>query len=141
MNPEDPGDLLDRIGVLRSRCDLDLLVFFARHPNCLLDSESLAAFLGYDLPGIAESLDVLLTAGLLQRTQTPAHAARLYVFVTGGPIGGWLPALLDLASTRPGRLALRDALAGRSPGGASSAEARGLFVPLNSNARPGTKAG
>ncbi len=124
MRREDVRRLLDRIRVLRHACDLDLLVFFARHPRSLLTSESLASFLGYDLKNIADSLDVLLGAGLLKRTQTPTHAARLYVFAPdgtpGGTNGGWLPSLLELASTREGRLALRDALARRSregPGG------------------------
>ena len=107
---EKARDLIDRAGILRRRCDLDLLVFFARHPNSLLPSETLAALLGYDLQEIAESLDVLVAGRLLQRTQTSAHAGRLYVFAGDAENRGWLPALLDLAFTRPGRLALRFAL-------------------------------
>jgi hypothetical protein len=129
VNPKDPRDLLDRIGVLRNRCDLDVLVFFARHPNSLLASESLAAFQGYSLQEIVDSMDVLVTAGLLQRTHTPAHAARLFVFVHGGPNDEWLPALIDLASTRRGRLALREALAGRSPGIERPPGDRGPSIP------------
>ena len=114
MNPGDARQLLDRIGVIRRACDLDLLIFFVRHPRSLLASESLASFLGYDLKEIAASLDVLLDAGLLTRTQTSAHAARLYVLAvdkTGrGTKQGWLPALRELASTRDGRLALKEAL-------------------------------
>lgn len=116
MKHEDARRLFDRIGVLRHACDLDLLIFFARHPRSLLASESLANFLGYDLKDIAESLDVLLAAGLLTREQSPAHAARLYVFAidtNGGTDGDWLPSLLALASTREGRLALRQALTRR----------------------------
>ena len=59
-------------------CDLDLAVFFARHPRSLLSSDSLSAFLGYQIKDIADSLDVLLAAGILRRRQTSAHAARLY---------------------------------------------------------------
>ena len=114
MNREDVRRLLERIAVLKHACDLDLLVFFARHPRSLLTSESLRGFLGYDLKEIAESLDVLLAAGLVLRSQTPAHAARLYVLAgegtNGGTKGRWLPSLLALASTREGRLALREAL-------------------------------
>ena len=124
MRPEDAHRLLDQIGVLRHACDLDLLLFFARHPRSLLASESLAAFLGYDLKEIADSLEVLLHAGLLTREQTAAHAARLYVFAIGDGDGGsgdgWLPSLVAMASTREGRLALREALRRRriitSPG-------------------------
>ena len=121
MKREDARRLLDQIAVLRRGCDLDLLIFFARHPRSLLASESLAGFLGYDLKAVAESLDVLLGAGLLTRTQTPAHAARLYVLAIDGTNGGttadWLPSVIALASTREGRLALRDALTERSTSG------------------------
>ena len=104
---------LARIGCTRV-CDLDLLIFFARHARALLTSESLASFLGYDLKTIASSLEVLMAAGLLKRAQTPAHAARLYVFVADGTNGDWLSALVALASTRQGRLVLREGLrAGR----------------------------
>lgn len=123
MKREDARLLLDRIGVLRHRSDLDLLVFFARHPRSLLPSESLAAFLGYDLKDIADSLETLLSAGLLKRTQSPAHAARMYVFALDGEDGGWLPSLLRMAATRHGRLALREELAHRSSEGAGSAQA------------------
>lgn len=37
--------LLDRIGVLGHPSDLDLLIFFARHPRSLLASEHLATLL------------------------------------------------------------------------------------------------
>ena len=124
MKREDARLMLDRIGVLRHRSDLDLLIFFARHPRSLLSSEALAAFLGYDLSDVADSLETLLSAGLVTRTQTSAHAARLYVFRPDGPGGGWLPSLLPVASTRQGRLALREALARRSPEGTSPAQAR-----------------
>jgi hypothetical protein len=102
--------LLDRIGVLRRPCDLDLLLFFVRHPRALLSSDQIAAFLGYEVKWLSESLDVLVTAELLTRTQTPTSAARMYVFAVGGPHGGWLPSLVELASTREGRLAMRAAL-------------------------------
>lgn len=102
--------------MLRRPCDIDLLMFFVRHPRTLMASEQLAAFLGYDVKQIAESLDTLLGAGLLTRTQNPAHAARMHVLAVGGSGGGWLPALLDVASSRDGRLALRLALTSPSDG-------------------------
>ena len=108
MTHEDARRLLARIGCTRV-CDLDLLIFFARHPRALLASEALAGFLGYDLKDIADSLEVLMAAGLLTRAQTPAHAARLYVFSPDSS-GDWLPSLMVLASTRDGRLALRQGL-------------------------------
>src|SRR5688572_20357831 len=102
MNRDDARRLLDRIEVLRNACDLDLLLFFARHPRSLLASGALATFLGYSLGQVAGSLDVLMTAGLLTRMQTPRHAARLYVFSTGATTAEWLPSLLRHASTRRG---------------------------------------
>ena len=110
MKHEDARRLLDRIGVLHNACDLDLLIFFARHPRSLLASEALANFLGYDLKDIADSLETLLAAGLLTRTQTPSHAARLYVFALEATNQDWLPSLMECASTREGRLALRRVL-------------------------------
>jgi hypothetical protein len=102
--------MLHRIGVLRRPCDLDLLLFFIRHPRALLSSDQIAAFLGYEVKQLDESLDVLVTAKLLTRLQTPTSAARMHVFAVGGPHSSWLPSLVELASTREGRLALRAAL-------------------------------
>lgn len=116
MKPDDARRLLDQIGVLRHPCDLDLLVFFARHPCTLLSSESIAAHLGYELKAIAESLEVLLGAGFLARRQTTSHAARLYVFEAGASGNGDLSTLVQMASIRDGRLALRRAMKGRSSG-------------------------
>ena len=48
---------------------------------------------------IADSLETLLSAGLLNRTQTPAHAARMYVFAVDGPSGDWLPSLVQMWSS------------------------------------------
>jgi hypothetical protein len=110
---EEARRLLDRASVLRDAAEFDLLVFFARHPRTLLASEALAALLGYELKDIARSLEALLECGLLKRTQTSAHAARLYVFAADAP-PGWVPPLLKMAATRAGRLALRQLLANRS---------------------------
>ena len=124
MSHEDARHLLARVGVLRHRSDLDLLIFFARHPRALLTSEQIAAFLGHELTQIADSLEILLEAGLVTRTQNRTHAARLYVFALDGSTGEWLPSLLRLASTRSGRLALLDELAKREGSGAKDSAAR-----------------
>jgi hypothetical protein len=100
--------LLSSIGVLRHPCDLDLLIFFHRHPLALLTSERLAAYVGYDLNQIARSLDLLTDAGLLKRSQSTTHTARMYVLQTPGT--GWLTSLIDIASTRDGRRTLLDAM-------------------------------
>jgi DNA-binding MarR family transcriptional regulator len=109
---EEARRLLESAHILREPADFDLLVFFARHPRTLLASESLGALLGYELKDIARSLETLLESGLLKRTQTSAHAARLYVFATDAP-REWLPPLLKMAATRTGRVALRQVLADR----------------------------
>jgi hypothetical protein len=81
-------------------------MFFARHPRAIITSEQLAAWLGYELKQIADSLEVLLNAEVLTRTQNPTHAARMYVLNIGGTSGAWLPSLLAWAATREGRLAM-----------------------------------
>ena len=124
MKHDDAAQLLERIGVLRSRCDLDLLLFFARHPAALLTSEQLANWLGHELKAIAASLDVLQQARLIERHQNPSHAARMYVFRADPAGGGWLPSLLRLAKTREGRLALLATLSSRSGAEESSSSDR-----------------
>ncbi len=121
---EDARRLLDGVGLTRV-CDLDLLLFFARHPRALLSSESLAGFLGYGLKDIADSLEALMAAGLLTREQTAAHAARLYVFAADDTRGDWLPSLVALASTREGRLALRRGLRARRDSATAGERPRG----------------
>jgi hypothetical protein len=150
VNHEDAWRLLDRIGALKHTCDLDLLVFFARHPRALVTSEQLASWLGYELKRIAQSLDVLLDAGLLTRTQNPAHAARMYVFVVGGSNGDLVPTLLKFVSTRGGRLAVKEELSRRaakeSKGPAArhtraTAPSRPFVVRRQSDHPSGAKAG
>jgi hypothetical protein len=102
--------LLDRVGCLRHPCDLDLLLFFDRHPRAFLISERLAAYVGYDLPQVDQSLEILITAGLLRRSPDSTDPARLYVLAEGSPLGGWLSSLLQIAATREGRLAVIHAL-------------------------------
>ena len=130
MTADDTARLLERVGVLRSRCDLDLLIFFARHPTALLTSEQLASWLGHELRAIAASLDVLLDAGIISREQNPSHAARMYVFSAPSPAGGWLPSLLRLAKTREGRLALIEALRSRAAGDAPRSASRNAIAAM-----------
>ena len=110
MSPRRVRDLLDRIGCVRRPCDLDLLLFFQRHPRAVLTSERLGLYVGYELAEVARSLDALIGGGLLSRVQKPGGVPRMYVLTIAGPLGGWLHALLRLASTREGRLAVLEAL-------------------------------
>ena len=113
MNRRRFEHLLNSIGVLRHPCDLDLIMFFHRHPCALLTSERLAAYVGYDLNQIGRSLDRLADAGLVERTQNPTHAARMYVLKT--PDSGWLTSLLEIASTREGRRDVIQAMSEAAP--------------------------
>lgn len=99
-----------RVPIVRSPCDLDLLLFLRRHPRILLTSEQLATFVGYDIQQIAQSLDRFLEAGFLERTQNPMHAARLYLLRLEGPPNDHLRRLLNLALTRSGRRDVLQAL-------------------------------
>jgi DNA-binding MarR family transcriptional regulator len=71
--------LLDAAG-LKHPCDLDLLLFFDRHPDALMTSEQLASYVGYELSQIARSLDLLVQRQVLRRSQTLTHFSRLYRF-------------------------------------------------------------
>src|SRR2546428_5635797 len=86
------GDLLDRIECLRHPCDLDLLLFFSRHPRAYLLSERLAEYVGYELPQVAQSLETVITAGLLRRSPDSTPPPPPYVLTPGStPRGGAPP--------------------------------------------------
>ena len=124
--------LLERLPAIQRLCDLDLLMFFAQHLRTLMSSERLALLLGYPIKEIARSLDALIAADLLTRTQNPVGPARMYVFAPNGANGESLSAVVESASTREGRLALRGALT-RSPAGPTD----GLAAPAKDT--PGTR--
>jgi hypothetical protein len=115
---EEIRRLLAHTPVMRGACELDLLVFLHRHPRTLLTNERLAAFVGYEMKQVARSIEAFIDAGVLERTQNPGHAARMYVLVLNGPEDGGLAALLKLASTRRGR---RDILQILGPGRSQTA--------------------
>ena len=130
MTPRRIRDLLDRIGCLGHPCDLDLLLFFHRHPRAVLTSERLTVYVGYELSRVAQSLEVLIAAGLLTRAQRPTGSARVYLLSSSGRLKGWLDALMRVASTRAGRLAVIAALSEvRSAGEAPSPPASTLRGP------------
>jgi hypothetical protein len=109
--------LLDRIEVLRHPSDVDLLIFFARHQRTLMSAGKLGTLLGYETKQIADSLDVLLQAGLLTRIPSRADAAEMYVFAADGTNEGLVSSLVELARTLDGRLAIRRALKAGPAGG------------------------
>ena len=127
---EDVGvPAIEEVG-LRDGCDLDLLLFFSRHPHVILSSEQLAAYVGYDLQQIARSLDLLVGAGLLRRSLNQATAGRMYVLEIDRS-EHWLEPLQRVCATPDGRNALRAELRRRrsqvrtANGDASNHHARG----------------
>lgn len=128
LTPKRIADLLDRIGCVRLPCDLDLLLFFDRHPRAYLMSERLAAYVGYGVPQVTQSLETLISTGLLRRSPDSPHTARLYVLTPDSALGGWLSSLLRFAGTREGRLVVIDALKQRQTSGPSGGGEPGPVV-------------
>jgi hypothetical protein len=94
--------LLDRLRSVQHACDLDLPVFFSRHPRALLTSEQLVAYLGYDGDRIAYPRRPD-RGGAAESLPGPVAAARLYVLGYGPPPKAALASLLKIAATRDGR--------------------------------------
>lgn len=94
---------------LHDACDLDLLLFFSRHPRVVLSSEQLAAYVGYELQQVARALDRLLGAGLLKRALNHGTPGRMYLLEVAHA-EEWLPPLQRLCATPDGRNALRGVL-------------------------------
>jgi hypothetical protein len=115
MKPDHAQRLLDRIAVLRHPCDLDLLIFFARHRRILLANEQIADFLGYDVKQIDASLDLLAGAGLVTQMWNRTRDTQMCVLGAADSSREWLPDLLQVASTREARLAMLQALKRAEP--------------------------
>jgi hypothetical protein len=91
---------------LRDACDLDLLLFFSRHPRVVLSSEQLAGYVGYELPEVARALDRALGAGLLKRTLNQGAPGRMYALEIDHA-EEWLESLRRVCATPEGRNALK----------------------------------
>lgn len=113
---------------IRNGCDLDLLVFLHRHPHILLTNEQIADFVGYDMKQVAQSLEGFIEARLLERTQNPMHAARMYRLELNSPKGGGFKTLLEVASTREGRREILEALSSDGSGGEEKAQGLRLVI-------------
>jgi hypothetical protein len=109
LQPTDPVavQIIEAAG-LRDACDLDLLLFFSRHPRVVLSSEQLATYVGYELPEVARALDVLLGAGVLKRTLNQRSPGRM-CFEVDHP-EEWLEPLRRMCATSDGRNALKGLL-------------------------------
>ena len=114
-DPTDPMalQLIEAAG-LRDACELDLLLFFSRHPRVVLSSEHLAAYIGYEVPQVARALDRLLGAGLLKRTLNHGAPGRMYVLEVDH-VEAWLEPLRRVCATPAGRNALKLLLKQRQP--------------------------
>jgi hypothetical protein len=113
--------------ILERPCDLDVLLFFHRHPRALLTPQYLVGRVGYDIHEIHASLKVLSAAGLLEwskdRMALGVGGIRLYRLT----VGTWddlLPPFLWLASSPEGRHALRRALARKNDIGGAGLDDR-----------------
>src|SRR5688572_10367019 len=115
MKPDHAQRLLDRIGVLQHPCDLDLLIFFARHRHTLLANEQIADLLGYDFKQIDASLGLLVGAGLVTQMTNRTRHTQMCVLTAADSSREWLPDLLRVASTREGRLEMLQALKRAEP--------------------------
>lgn len=132
MEPDEAERLLDRIGVLRHPCDLDLLLFLVRHPRSMLTSDQLVAYLGYTVTQVGDSLDVLHAANLLRRSLSLTPPVRLFMLTAEGRAAEWLPALMNTVSKQGGRLALRQALTdGSRDGSRGRADAERTVDPTS----------
>lgn len=128
MTEVDARHLLDEFDVLRNPCDLDLLIFFARHPRALLSTGHIGAFSGHGPKDIAASLELLLTAALLTRVPHARHPGRMYELATNeSQKATWLAAVTQVASTREGRLALLRELKARRRGQRGPGETTGTL--------------
>jgi hypothetical protein len=101
------------LDLLAHPCDLDLLLFFSRHPRAFLTVDDLVSRVGYHEGQIRESLETLQRAGIVTWSKEPPQesvpVARLFE-LTPGIWVDILPSVLWVASTPAGRTALRDAL-------------------------------
>ena len=95
--------MLDEVRCIRRACDLDLLLFFVRHPCALLAADQIFARLGYDFQQAAVSLEELVDAGVLKRSRGRTGAVCLYALEAGGLEGAALRSLLRIAATPSGR--------------------------------------
>lgn len=132
VDTRDLSSMLDRMQCIRHACDLDLLLFFYRHPRALMTGEQLVAYLGYDHEQAAKSLEGLIEAGLVTRSQNPSRAARLYVLELDALPGGLLSSFLKITATRPGRQEAMRLLNPKNARASPTSPQRGPSLPIDS---------
>ena len=111
MTHETVHRLLDGINAIRDQTDLDLLLFSFRHPHAVLTIDQLAAAVGHNRARVEASLAALIAAGLLGQLQHPTRPAYIFAFRPDEEErAAAVTSLLEIASSRSGRLALLEAL-------------------------------
>jgi predicted transcriptional regulator len=112
-----PAEIL--LKLLHSPCDLDVLLFAARHPRALLAVDDIARAVGHDPEDVRVAIETLTVAGLITRTKMRRHAddgGVLFYEFTPGTWDAMLPALCWVAASANGRRALLQALLRRKIG-------------------------
>lgn len=116
--------MLDEVRCIRRACDLDLLLFFARHPCALLAAEQIFAHLGYDFQQAAVALEALVDAGIVKRSRGRTGAVCFYALEASGLEGAALRSLLRLSATPSGRRNIMRLLKSRLGSGPVASVAR-----------------
>lgn len=116
--------MLDEVRCIRHACDLDLLLFFTRHPSALLAAEQIFARLGCDFQQAAVSLEALVDAGIVKRSRGRTGAVCLYALEAGGLEDAALRSLLRLSATPSGRRNIMRLLESRLGSGNVAGDAR-----------------
>jgi DNA-binding MarR family transcriptional regulator len=108
---ETANDVL--LNLLGCPCDLDVLIYFLRHPSVLLTLDDLAAHVGYDVHDVGASIAVLVARGLLEYSKHGAERRQSEATLYGFTLRKWdaiRGPLLYVASSADGRRSLRRAL-------------------------------
>jgi hypothetical protein len=104
-------DLL--LNLLGCPCDLDVLIFFLRHPNVLLTLDDLALRVGYNVHDVGASIEVLIATDLLECSKERAESRQSEAVRCRFMLRKWdaiRGPLSWLASSAEGRRSLRRAL-------------------------------
>lgn len=89
----------------QSRCALDLLLFFSRHPRVFLTPDRFVSFLGYAVMDVARALERLVASAILDRRPGRTPAAVMYCLADHGS-AHWARGIIARAS-QGGRRQLR----------------------------------
>jgi hypothetical protein len=140
LSDVDIDGWLHTLGVT-SLCQWEVLMFLYRHQTSLVGADLIARILGYANGPVVDALDVLGRLGLVRRSRLSLIARLYQLSVPSAPprsdAWAWL---LDLTSTRAGRVRLSRRSWGGEPHG-PEAVADGVAPPVRGQiVRPGDQA-